>query len=176
MASLVKIHDLLPALPQIGLNKSESIVKTSIKNVQSLKKPLKSRVLCKSKSSQNTYGSHLSKKSSKINFADFWSGRMKAEIRNLENNNFNQRKIKKTLNKTPIINNELSKRFMRKNLESLNIKSTKVSSLGLVPTIDKIICDCELAIRTSRKLSIDIPLHNNILTRRFNTYSKTILS
>jgi len=173
MVNLAANDNITLTLPRIGTIKCVPKGNSSTQNL----KDVRVRIIGKSKSTPNAFVSQLSRKPSRILLEDFWSGRMKAEVRNLENNKDGLQKRKsKTLNKIPEIGKELSKRFMRNRLTRLSVNSTKVSTLGLVPALDKIISDCDHEIRTSRRLSGENSLRDQILTRRLSTYSKTIFA
>lgn len=103
----------------------------------------------------------------KISFSDFWSGRMKAEVRHLEKK-LNPFPLSPAFPKDPQTIVKFPK-TSRTDLKSnkFYLKSSEISSkpLKLIPALERLIVDCDLIRKKTRRLSVELSNSKDFLKK-----------
>ena len=126
--------------------------------------------------SQKILSPTLSKESSKINCEDFWSNRMKAQIEKLKKNNSIEintanNSPKSLAAKFPI----LEERFKRSSLlYNYSFNSSSKQGLEYITTIDKIIDECNIVRKSTRKFSYEIFNTSKSIKQDLVSFAKNI--
>jgi hypothetical protein len=123
------------------------------------------------------YIDHITKPSStpcwktnpKILCSDFWSVKMKHQLRNIDSiddfkNSESSTNAKKSSETFPI----LEEKFKRSSFLNPNINTPKIIKVSYTSAIDKIINDCKAARVATKKLSSEIFYSKNSIKKDFN--------
>ena len=129
----------------------------------------------KFRTSKSTCSLYSSKSKNQISFSDFWSSKMKAEVRNLEKQMMPYLSYANTSKNTrqefeffP----EIRRNYLKSNAYYSTTSRSSIPPKDLVPTIEKIIVDCDLARKKNRRLSFEILKSNKILNEEYLKFSK----
>jgi hypothetical protein len=129
----------------------------------------------KFRTSKSTCSLYSSKNKNQISFSDFWSSKMKAEVRNLEKQMMPYLSYANTSKNTrqefeffP----EIRRTCLKSNAYYSTASRSSIPPKDLVPTIEKIIVDCDLARKKNRRLSFEILQSNKVLNEEYLKFSK----
>lgn len=127
------------------------------------------------KKNKNTYSINPSKNKHKIAFSDFWSNKMKAEVRCLEkkmmiypSSNYTPKSIRQENELFP----KIRKNYLKSNDYYSSTPRSYISAKDLVPAIEKLIVDCDLVRKKTRRLSVELSTSNKVLLEEYSKIPK----
>ena len=125
--------------------------------------------------SKSTCSINSSKNRHKIKFSDFWSNKMKAEVKSLEKQMMlysSSTTTSKNTRQDSKIFPEIRKNYLKSNEYYSARTRSYIAPNDLIPTIEKIIVDCDLVRKKTRRLSFELSTSNKLLIEEFSKFPK----